>query len=132
MLYHLYELGQAAITPARAAANSTRYLLRNPFNPFSYTNIGRSAAAAAEVLERTTRRYKKPGFQINETMVKGQRVGVSEEIVWSKPFCNLIHFKKNLPAGVKSNEPRLLMVAPLSGHYATLVARNRRGNAALR
>ncbi len=121
MLYHLYELSQAAITPARAAANSTRYLLRNPFNPFSYTNLGRSTAAAAELLERTTRRYKKPGFSLNETMVKGQRVAVSEEIVWRKPFCNLIHFKKNFPAGVKSNEPRLLMVAPLSGHYATLL-----------
>jgi poly(3-hydroxybutyrate) depolymerase len=121
VLYHLYELGQAAITPARAAANSTRYLLRNPFNPFSYTNLGRSTAAAAELIERTTRRYKKPAFHINETMVKGQRVAVSQEIVWRRPFCNLIHFKKHFPADVKPNEPRLLVVAPLSGHYATLL-----------
>ena len=120
MLYHLYELSHAAISPARAAANSTRLLMRNPFNPLSYTNIGRNAAAAAELMERTTRRYKKPAFGIPTTMVKGQEVTLSEEIVWRKPFCNLIHFKKNLPAGAIS-QPRLLIVAPLSGHFATLL-----------
>jgi len=120
VLYHLYELSHAAISPARAAANSTRLLLRNPFNPLSYTNLGRNAAAAAELLERTTRRYKKPTFNIKATTVKGKRVEISEEIVWRKPFCDLIHFKKALPDGAPS-EPRLLIVAPLSGHYATLL-----------
>ncbi|MGO9984408.1 MAG: polyhydroxyalkanoate depolymerase [Rhodomicrobium sp.] len=121
MLYHLYELGQAAISPARAAANSTRFLMRNPFNPFSYTNIGRNAAAAAELLERTTRRYKKPVFGLPQTMVKGQKVAITEESVWRKPFCNLIHFKKHIQAGAAPSEPRLLIVAPLSGHFATLL-----------
>ena len=120
MLYHLYELSHAAISPARAAANSTQLFLRNPFNPLSYTNLGRNAAAAAELMERTTRRYKKPTFNIKATTVKGKRVEISEEIVWRKPFCDLIHFKKALPEGAPS-EPRLLMVAPLSGHYATLL-----------
>ena len=120
MLYHLYELSHAAISPARAAANSTRALLRNPLNPLSYTNLGRNAAAAAELIERTTRRYKKPGFNIETTNVKGTPIPISEEIVWRKPFCDLIHFKKALPEGSPS-EPRLLMVAPLSGHYATLL-----------
>ncbi len=120
MLYHLYELSHAAISPARAAANSTQLFLRNPFNPLSYTNLGRNAAAAAELMERTTRRYKKPGFSIKATTVKGKRVEVAEEIVWRKPFCDLIHFKKALPEGAPS-EPRVLMVAPLSGHYATLL-----------
>ncbi|MFZ1110436.1 MAG: polyhydroxyalkanoate depolymerase [Rhodomicrobium sp.] len=120
MLYHLYELSHAAISPARAAANSTRLLMRNPFNPLSYTNIGRNAAAAAELMERTTRRYKKPAFGIPTTIVKGQEVTLSEEVVWRKPFCNLIHFKKNLPTGAIS-QPRLLIVAPLSGHFATLL-----------
>ncbi len=121
MLYHLYELGQAAILPARAAANSTRYLLRNPFNPFAYTRMGRSAAAAMEVMERTTRRYRKPGFGIGETIVKGSRVKVSEHTVWRKPFCRLIHFRKHFPPGTEPSEPRLLIVAPLSGHFATLL-----------
>ena len=72
MLYHLYELSHAAISPARAAANSTRLLLRNPFNPLSYTNIGKNAAAAAELMERTTRRYKKPTFNLPTTVVNDQ------------------------------------------------------------
>lgn len=121
MLYHLYELGQAAMTPARAAANSTRFLLRNPFNPFAYTNVGRNTAAAAELMERTTRRYRKPRFDLATTMVKGQQVPVAEEIVWQRPFCNLIHFRKHFPTGLASSEPRLLVVAPLSGHFATLL-----------
>jgi poly(3-hydroxybutyrate) depolymerase len=120
VLYHLYELSHAAMSPARAAANSTQFLLRNPFNPLSYTNIGRNAAAAAELMERTTRRYKKPTFNLPTTEVKGQQVAITEEIVWKKPFCNLIHFKKNLPKGSHS-EPRVLLVAPLSGHFATLL-----------
>ncbi len=121
MLYHLYELGQAAMSPTRAAANSTRYFLRNPFNPFSYTHFGRSTAAAAELLERTTRRYRKPGFGISTTVVKGQSVGIVEEVVWRKPFCNLIRFRKQFQRGASPSEPRLLIVAPLSGHYATLL-----------
>ncbi len=121
MLYHLYELSHAAMSPARAAANSTRLLLRNPLNPLSYTNLGRNAAAAAELMERTTRRYKKLGFNIKSTTVRGKPVEISEESVWRKPFCDLLHFKKNLPEGAPS-EPHLLIVAPLSGHYATLLA----------
>ncbi len=121
MLYHLYELSQAAISPARAAANSTRFLMRNPLNPLSYTNIGRNAAAAAELLERTTRRYRKPQFGLPGTTVKGQKVAITEQTVWSKPFCDLIHFKKHFPDGAAANEPRLLIVSPLSGHYATLL-----------
>lgn len=121
MLYHLYELGQAAMSPARAAVNSAGFLMRNPFNPLSYTNIGRNAAAAAELIERTTRRYKKPTFGIGRTMVRGQQVPVTEETVWRKPFCDLIHFRKAFPGGSAHSEPRLLIVAPLSGHYATLL-----------
>ena len=121
MLYHLYELGQAAMSPARAAVNSTRLFMRNPFNPLSYTNIGRNAAAAAELIERTTRRYKKPVFGISRTAVKGQEVAVTEETVWRKPFCDLIHFKKHVPDEAAPGEPRLLIFAPLSGHFATLL-----------
>jgi len=121
VLYHLYELGQSAMSPARSAANSTRYFFRNPFNPLSYTNFGRNTAAASELMERTTRRYKKPGFNLPETMVKGQSVPILEEVVWRRPFCNLIHFKKDFASGARANEPRLLIVAPLSGHYGTLL-----------
>jgi poly(3-hydroxybutyrate) depolymerase len=121
VLYHLYELGQAAMSPARAVAHSTRFIMRNPFNPMSYTNMGRNAAAAAELLERTTRRYKKPTFGIPQTTVGGVPATVTEETVWHKPFCNLIHFRKHLQDGSTPTEPRLLIFAPVSGHFATLL-----------
>ncbi|ADP69532.1 polyhydroxyalkanoate depolymerase, intracellular [Rhodomicrobium vannielii ATCC 17100] len=121
MLYHLYEFGHAAMSPARMAANSTRLMMRNPLNPFSYTELGRNAAAAAELVERTTRRYKKPRFKLGSCTVGGESVAIAEEVVWKKPFCNLIHFKKAMPDGARHEAPRVLMVAPLSGHYATLL-----------
>jgi poly(3-hydroxybutyrate) depolymerase len=121
VLYHLYELSQAAMSPARAVAHSTRFIMRNPFNPLSYTGLGRNAAAAAELLERTTRRYKKPVFGITQTTVNGVPATVTEEAVWHRPFCNLIRFRKNLQDGSTPTEPRLLMFAPVSGHFATLL-----------
>jgi poly(3-hydroxybutyrate) depolymerase len=121
VLYHLYELGQAAMSPARAVAQSTRIFMRNPFNPLSYTDVGRNAAAAAELLERTTRRYKKPSFGITHTSVGGVPAVITEETVWHRPFCNLIRFKKHFKDGSTPSEPRLLIFAPVSGHFATLL-----------
>jgi len=71
MLYHLYELNRAALSPARAAADAYRLLFRNPLNPAAYTPLGRSAAAALELFERTTRRYPRPSWNIDQTEIKG-------------------------------------------------------------
>lgn len=92
MLYHLYELNQAALSPARVAADAYRLLFRNPLNPASYTPLGRSAAAALELFERTTRRYRKPAWGIEETEVGGRKVAVRERVILTKPFCKLVHF----------------------------------------
>lgn len=121
VLYHFYEFAQAALTPTRAAAGSAKFLFRNPFNPLTHTSVGRSTAAAAELLERSTRRYKKPEFRITSTEVDGEEVAVEESVVWQKPFCRLIHFRRNLPAKKVAKASRILIVAPLSGHYATLL-----------
>jgi poly(3-hydroxybutyrate) depolymerase len=121
MLYHWYELGHAAVTPARAAADSCRLLLNHPFNPLTHTAIARHATAALEVFERTTRRYRKPQFGITSCSVDGAEVAISEEIVWQRPFCRLIHFKRDLPTARAGRDPRLLLVAPMSGHFATLL-----------
>ena len=61
-LYWLYEMGHAALNPARAVADATRLLFKNPFNPFYATSFGKSVAAAAELFERSTRRYGQPGL----------------------------------------------------------------------
>ena len=120
MFYQLYEMNHAAMAPFRAAAEMTRLAYRNPLNPLSYTAVGRSVAAGLEVFERVTRRYGKPAFNLPETTVNGKAVAVTEKVVWSKPFCNLLHFERTLPAA-HAADPKILIVAPMSGHYATLL-----------
>ncbi|TYR31508.1 polyhydroxyalkanoate depolymerase [Mesorhizobium microcysteis] len=120
MYYQLYELNHAALQPYRAYADAVRLFYQNPLNPFSATPLGRSMAAAAEMFERTTRRYGKPEFGLKTAKVDFSEVAVKERVVWSKPFCNLIHFERDLPKGRKP-DPKLLIVAPMSGHYATLL-----------
>lgn len=120
MYYQFYELTHAALAPWRAAADTMRLAYRNPLNPLSHTPVGRSMAAGLELFERTTRRYGKPEFGIAETELATGRVTVTQRTVWSRPFCNLIHFQRDLPRG-RQSDPKILIVAPMSGHYATLL-----------
>jgi poly(3-hydroxybutyrate) depolymerase len=120
MFYQFFEMGHAAIAPWRATAESMRVAYANPLNPLSYTALGRSMAAGLEVFERMTRRYGKPEFGHAETIVDGRTVPVQERTVWSKPFCDLLHFERELPRPPRM-DPKILVVAPMSGHYATLL-----------
>ncbi len=121
MLYHWFELGQAACRPARVAADTCRLLLNNPFNPVGHTAFGRSVNAACEVFERTTRRYGRPTFGICETAVDGKPVAVREEVLLERPFCRLVHFDREIDDRVSRAQPRVLIVAPMSGHFSTLL-----------
>ncbi len=121
MLYFWYEMSRAALKPARMAADSYKHILNNPFNPLSHTPIGKSTAAAFEVFERTTRRYGKPAFGIESVKVGKDKVRIEEEIIWKKAFCQLLHFKKDFGKKRVKEKSRLLIVAPMSGHYATLL-----------
>ncbi len=120
MLYHLFELGQAAVRPARYTADAYRMFFNNPFNPFSHTAVGRGAVAACEVFERTTRRYTKPAFGLPTTPSRAGVVDVRERVVWQSPFCRVIHFSRDLPPD-RVADPKVLLVAPMSGHHATLL-----------
>lgn len=120
MFYQLYELNHAALTPYRALADATKLFYDNPLNPLSQTVFGRSITATCELFERTTRSYAKPEFNLPTTIVDGVEIDIKEKIVWSKPFCNLIHFKRSL-AAKRAADPKILIVAPMSGHYATLL-----------
>lgn len=120
MFYQFYEWNHAALQPWRAFAEATKLLYNNPLNPLSQTPFGRSVAAMSELFERTTRRYGKPSFDLPTTSVNFQKVAVKERTVWSKPFCKLIRFERDLPAS-RRPDPKLLIVAPMSGHYATLL-----------
>ena len=119
-LYWMFEATQASLGPARALAEASGAFLRNPSNPVSHTVWGRKIGAMCEVFERATRRYGKPEFGIATTPVGGERAAVTERTVWSRPFCELIRFERDLPRGIKP-QPKLLIVAPMSGHYATLL-----------
>ncbi|HLY55555.1 MAG TPA: polyhydroxyalkanoate depolymerase, partial [Stellaceae bacterium] len=77
----------------------------------------RSFAASCEMLARAGMSHEHPGFKISSTEVNGQTVAVTEEAAWSRPFCTLLHFRKDLNVP----QPRVLVVAPMSGHFATLL-----------
>lgn len=118
--YHLFEMTQMAMAPARAWSDLTRFAFKSPINPLSFTPIGRNLAASAELFERVTRRYGKPAFGLDKCMIEGAEIQVDQEIVWARPFCRLLRFRRHLPAHFPRG-PRLLIVAPMSGHYATLL-----------
>jgi poly(3-hydroxybutyrate) depolymerase len=121
MLYHAYEMTHAAITPMRAAARMGQEVFSNPLNPMAITLGSRAMSAALEMFINVTKRYGKPEFGLDETLVDGVETPVVEEIAWSAPFCNVIHFRRDSAAAAARNDPKVLVVAPMSGHYATLL-----------
>ena len=118
--YPMYEMTHLAMAPARAMSDATRFWLKSPFNPFAETEFGRNLAAYTELFERMTRRYGKPHFNLDVTVVEGHELAVTEEVVWEKPFCKLVHFAR-APHPATAEQSILLIVAPMSGHYATLL-----------
>ncbi|HVY86643.1 MAG TPA: polyhydroxyalkanoate depolymerase [Caulobacterales bacterium] len=125
MLYSLYEFSHWSVAPLRIAAMVNSSLLRSPLNPVSDHEMVRNAAAAAELFETVTRRYRKPDWNLPTTSVNSVKVDVTPRTVWSTPWCDLVHFERD-PATLERargerNDPTLLIVAPMSGHYATLL-----------
>ena len=119
-MYYFYEAAHSIISPSRAFADTVGLFYRNPFNPMAQTPMGRNIAAACELYERMTRRYGKPAFGLPTTQIDGETVHITETVVWEKPFCKLLRFERSLhPATAKQS--KLLIVAPMSGHYATLL-----------
>jgi len=120
-MYWFYELGHAALNPSRAFADATRLFFKNPANPLAHTAYGKSIAATMELFERSTRRYRKPEWGIDSTTVGGERVAVNIKSVWQRPFCRLLHFERAFVRPPRRPQPKLLIVAPMSGHYPTLL-----------
>ena len=121
MLYHAFEMMHTMVKPARLASQVMQHLGTSPFSPWFYTPMAKPMAAACEVFENVTRRYGKPEFGITETKIHGLPVPVEEQIVLSKPFCDLRHFDRDERVCGKRYDPKVLLVAPLSGHFATLL-----------
>jgi len=120
-MYWFYEMNHAALNPARAMADVARLYLKNPLNPWSHTAFGKTMAASAEMFERFTRRYGQPEWGIDSTSVNGEQVPVHITPVWERPFCRLLHFERVFRHPPRRPQPKMVIVAPMSGHYATLL-----------
>ena len=127
MWYHVYELNHAAIQPIRWAANLGQHILHHPLNPAAYTGFGRQMSAAFDVFDALTKRYGKPEFGIESVEIDGIDVPIIEETTWRSKWVQLKHFRKDqdifsaVSKRSKTPQPPVLIVAPLSGHYATLL-----------
>ena len=118
MLYQVHDLQRAVMEPWRWWAQANADVFGSPLSPISYTPQANQLAASFELMLRLTKRYSRPAFDIGHVDVSGRTVEVVEEVLLDKPFCQLLHFKK---ARATPNEPKVLIFAPLSGHFATLL-----------
>jgi len=125
MLYSFHELAYLSATPFRLGAQAARQFWQSPFNPASQTALGRTAYASAELFESLTRRYGKPDWGLETVTIDGKSVRTTQQVVWSSPWCKLVRFARHIGdlkrARKPASAPAVLIVAPLSGHYATLL-----------
>jgi poly(3-hydroxybutyrate) depolymerase len=123
VLYHLHDLQRKLLNPLSLWAQATSELFSSPYSPLSYTPFARRMAAGYDLLHRVGKYYEKPAFGLDATTIDGTEVAVVEETSLAKPFCNLVHFSRKLPKALaaRANDPKVLVVAPLSGHHATLL-----------
>jgi poly(3-hydroxybutyrate) depolymerase len=119
--YEMHEMAHLALAPARAVSDAARTWMESPINPLSYTAAGRNLVASAKIFERLTRRYEKPAFDLATTIVGGKIIPIVERVAWERPFCKLLHFEKQVDARTSEPRQKLLIVAPMSGHHATLL-----------
>src|SRR5262245_40119632 len=99
----------------------TRRFFKIPANPLPHPSYGKSMAATMDLFERSTRRYRRPEWDIDSTTVGGEKVPVQIKSIWERPFCRLLHFERAFRQAPRRPQPRLLIVAPMSGHYPTLL-----------
>jgi poly(3-hydroxybutyrate) depolymerase len=118
MLYHSYELQRSMLAGASAIASLGANWLVNPSNPLAYNGMSGIVSSALDVFAHAAAPRGKPEFGINAVDIDGTPVAVREDIVLRHPFGQLKRFVKD---GVCNAGPKLLIVAPMSGHYATLL-----------
>jgi poly(3-hydroxybutyrate) depolymerase len=121
MLYHAYELSRALLHPWHQAAVMGEALFDNPHSPLSYVPGLQPVGASCRVFKSLTKRYGKPEFGIEETMVEGLPTPVEQQTLLTKPYCDLIHFARDETVCGKRTDPKVLIVAPMSGHFPTLL-----------
>ena len=118
MLYNFYEMQRTALSGAVAWASVASEMATHPMSPLSYTGVGPVFASAMEVFAHAAITRGKPAFDIETVEVAGATHGVTEAIVLHRPFGNLLRFTR---AGLPADAPKVLVVAPMSGHFSTLL-----------
>lgn len=118
MLYDFHELQRSFLTPLAAFSSNSAQLFTNPYSPWTYTPLAKQIAAGYELLHRIGKDYEKPSWNIPWVDIDGVSHAVQQQVVYSEPFCDLVRF--NL-ANDALSRPQILLVAPLSGHHATLL-----------
>ncbi len=118
MLYNAYDFGREWLYGASQAARIGQQWWSSPANPLAYTGTGELAAAALDVFSHAAAPRGKPAFGFDHTIIDGRAVAVEEAIIDRKPFGQLKNFVRK---GASADDPKLLIIAPMSGHYATLL-----------
>ena len=118
MLYEAYEFQRTMLAGASAWAGMGSEWMHNPANPFSRTQLGSMMASGLDVFAHAAAPYGKPHFNLPATVIDGEEVPVVEAIEARRTFGQLRHFTR---PGAPEGQPKLLIVAPMSGHFATLL-----------
>ena len=125
MFYALHEAAYRGAAPLRIVSETAREFWRSPINPASASTLGRTLYASADLIANLTRRYFKPAWGIDQVTIGGRSVGVTCETVWRSAWVKLLRFSRDgadlAQAGAATGGPAVLIVAPLSGHFATLL-----------
>jgi poly(3-hydroxybutyrate) depolymerase len=125
MLYQLYETQRALMAPFADFASATAKLYNHPLSPFTHLPMAGRLSAGFDLIHRLGKDYEKPEFEIAKVSMAGVDVAVQEQVAIEKPFCRLIRFKRftddSDTLDTMKAQPTVLVVAPLSGHHATLL-----------
>jgi poly(3-hydroxybutyrate) depolymerase len=125
MLYQIYETQRALMSPFSEFASASAKLYSHPLSPFTHLPLAQRMSAGFDLMNRLAKDYEKPAFGITAANVKGVDIAVQEQVALAKPFCRLLRFKRftdNAKAlDAMKAQPSVLVVAPLSGHHATLL-----------
>ena len=125
MLYQLYETQRAVMNPFAEFAAASAKLYSHPLSPFAHMPMAQRVSAGLGLMHRLSKEYEKPEFGITDVTVNGVEVAVHQQTALTKPFCRLLRFKRftddSAALSRMKTQPTVLVVAPLSGHHATLL-----------
>src|ERR1043165_2771751 len=125
MLYQIYETQRSMMEPFADFGQAASKLYSNPLSPFAQNALAQRMSAGYDLMYRLWKDYEKPQFGITTVDIDGTEVAIHERVELDKPFCELRRFKRfsDDPATLTrlKGQPAVLIVAPLSGHYATLL-----------